>query len=151
MEINKYLIKIIAAAKGLDALDLFMGKATLSKTEFRLLQEVVIEQEKGSDIISSELARRLGITRSAVSQIITKLEKQNIVKRMPSQYDRKIAYIRLSDYAMEMFLQQCERANAAMEALEVQFGKERLENFMTEYDELCKAFCKIVESHQNET
>ena len=143
MEINKYLIKLITAAKGLEQLDLFMGKATLSKTEFRLLQEVVMEQEKGNDIISSELARRLGITRSAISQLVTKLERENIVKRAPSDIDRKIAYIRLSDYATAMFIQQCERANAVMEELEEQFGKERLEGFFAEYDELCNSFCSL--------
>ncbi len=151
MEINKYLIKLIEAAKGLEGMDFFMGKASLSKTEFRLLQEVVMEQEKGNDIISSELARRLGITRSAVSQIVTKLEEKDIVKRTAAQYDRKIAYIRLSDHARTMFSQQCMRANAAMEELETQFGKKRLERFIAEYDELSKAFCKIVESHKNET
>lgn len=147
MEINNYLVKLIETAKGLEKLDFFMGKATLSKTEFRLLQEVVIEQEKGKDIISSELARRLGVTRSAISQIVTKLERENIVKRTASETDRKIAYIRLSDYASSMFMQQCERANSAMEELVAMFGEERLDRFITEYDELCKAFCKIVEKH----
>ncbi len=148
MEINKYLIKLIEAARGLEALDPFMGKSTLTKTEFRLLQEVVMEQEKGRNIISSELARRLGVTRSAVSQIVTKLEKQNIVKRTAAETDRKIAYICLSDYAAAMFLQQCERANAAMEELTEVFGGERLDRFMAEYDELCKAFCKVAEHHK---
>lgn len=146
MEINKYLVKLIQAAKGLEKLDLFMGKATLSKTEFRLLQEVVMAQEKGSDVISSELARKLGITRSAVSQIVTKLERENVVKRAASETDRKIAYIRLSDYARSMFVQQCERANAVMEELVAQFGEDRLERFMSEYDELCKVFCAIADS-----
>ena len=150
MEINKYLVKLIEVAKGLEKLDFFMGKATLSKTEFRLLQEVVIEQEKGNDIISSELARRLGVTRSAVSQIVTKLEEKNIVKRTAAEFDRKIAYIRLSDYAYSMFVKQCEQANAAMEELGKQFGMERLDKFIDEYDELCKAFCKIVEAHEAE-
>ena len=141
MEINRYLVKLIEAAKGLEKLDFFMGKATLSKTEFRLLQEVVI---------SSELARRLGVTRSAVSQIVTKLEEKDIVKRTAAQFDRKIAYIRLSDYAYSMFVKQCEQANAAMEELGKQFGMERLDKFIDEYDELCKAFCKIVEAHKAE-
>ena len=150
MEINKYLVKLIEVAKGLEKLDFFMGQATLSKTEFRILQEVIMEQERGKDIISSELARRLGITRSAVSQIVTKLENENIVKRTAAEFDRKIAYIRLSDYAQSMFVKQCERANSAMEELGKQFGTERLDKFIDEYDELCKAFCKIVDAHNEE-
>ena len=150
MEINQYLVKLIEASKGMESLDLFMGKATLNKTEFRLLQEVVMERERGNEIISSELAKRLHITRSAVSQIVTKLERENVVKRVAAENDRKIAYVQLSDYASSMFLQQCRRANAAMEALEKEFGKERLEQFIGEYDELCKAFCTIVDGRQKE-
>ena len=150
MEINEHLIKLIGVAKGFGELDFFAGKDDLTKTEFRLLQEVVIEQEKGSDIISSALAKRLGVTRSAVSQIVTKLERENIVRRVPSDFDRKIAYIRLSDYAKSMFVRQCERANALMAELERKFGKKRLENFIGEYDELCKIARKIAEKNKEE-
>ena len=88
MEINEYLIKLIQTTKDLECLDFFTGDAQLGKTEFRLLREIVMEGENGGKIISSQLARRLGITRSAVSQIVTKLEKKNIVKRVDSP-DRK--------------------------------------------------------------
>lgn len=143
MTINKYLIKLIETSKGMDRLDFFMGKSSLSKTEFRLLQEVIIARENGKEIISSELARKLRITRSAVSQMVTKLEKQNVVKRVAAENDRKIAYIRLSDFAEQMFLKQCERANCVMEELTAEFGTDRLDRFFAEYDDLCKAICDI--------
>lgn len=149
MEINEYLIKLINAAKELENLDFFMGKATLTRTEFRLVQEVVEESERGKNIISSELARRLGITRSAISQIVTKLEQKNIVKRTAAKYDKKIAYICLSDYAATMFRKQCENANAIMEEIEARFGKERLEKFMAEYDELREVFRDVKKDMSN--
>ncbi len=140
IEINEYLLKLFHLVKDLGDIDFFWGKAKLSRTEFRILWEVANEQCEGRDIISSELARRIGITRSAVSQIVAKLEKNGIVKRVGSEYDRKIAYIRLTDEAKETFLQQARQANEFAERVLVEFGKERLDKLLAEsreFSELC--------------
>ena len=115
MEINEYLVKSFQLVRDMENMDFFAGVARLSRTEFRLLREVVMEEQKGRSIISSELARRLGITRSAISQIVTKLEQKGIVKRIDSPTDRKIAYIRIADSAISVFNEQCQEANAIME------------------------------------
>ena len=140
IEINEYLLKLFHLVKDLGDIDFFWGKAKLSRTEFRILWEVANEQCEGRDIISSELARRIGITRSAVSQIVAKHEKNGIVKRVGSEYDRKIAYIRLTDEAKETFLQQARQANEFAERVLVEFGKERLDKLLAEsreFSELC--------------
>ena len=140
IEINEYLLKLFHLVKDLGDIDFFWGKAKLSRTEFRILWEVANEQCEGSDIISSELARRIGITRSAVSQIVAKLEKNGIVKRVGSEYDRKIAYIRLTDEAKETFLQQARQANEFAERVLAEFGRERLDKLLDEsreFSELC--------------
>ena len=84
IEINEYLLKFFHLVKDLGDIDFFWGKAKLSRTEFRILWEVANEQCEGRDIISSELARRIGITRSAVSQIVAKLETSQSSKRTAS-------------------------------------------------------------------
>ena len=140
IEINEYLLKLFHLVKDLGDIDFFWGKAKLSRTEFRILWEVANEQCEGRDIISSELARRIGITRSAVSQIVAKLEKHGIVKRVGSEYDRKIAYIRLTDEAKETFLQQARQANEFADRVLAEFGKERLDKLLDEsreFSELC--------------
>ncbi len=140
IEINEYLLKLFHLVKDLGDIDFFWGKAKLSRTEFRILWEVANEQCEGRDIISSELARRIGITRSAVSQIVAKLEKNGIVKRVGSEYDRKIAYIRLTDEAVETFVQQANEANEFAERVLAEFGKERLDKLLDEsreFSELC--------------
>ena len=140
IEINEYLLKLFHLVKDLGDIDFFWGKAKLSRTEFRILWEVANEQCEGRDIISSELARRIGITRSAVSQIVAKLEKNGIVKRVGSEYDRKIAYIRLTDEAQETFLQQARQANEIADRVLAEFGKERLDKLLDEsreFSELC--------------
>lgn len=140
MEINKYFVRMLQSIKTLDGIDFFMGKAKLSQTEFRLILEVILEREKGRDIISSELARRLGITRSAVSQIVTKLEERDIVKRVASPTDRKIAYVQLSDSAISIFNEQLSHLNQVMDSVLQEYGEERLQSLLQEYDEFAKAF-----------
>ena len=46
MEINEYLVKFIQIVKEMESLDFFMVGAKLSKTEFRLLREIIMEGEK---------------------------------------------------------------------------------------------------------
>lgn len=147
MKINEYVSKILEVAKGMENIDLFEGKAQLSKTEFRLLKEIVLEGEKGKSIISSELAKRLGITRSAVSQIVTKLEQKNIVKRVAAPDDRKIAYVQLSENAMKVFEEQLAKINAFMERVVTVFGEEKMHEFVSLYDE----FAGIVKTLRKES
>ena len=143
MEINEHLLKIIGLMKTAEDLDLFPVAAKLSQTEFRLLREVILEQEKGGEIISSELARRLKITRSAVSQIVKRMENNGIVKRVDSPVDRKIAYVHLSDNARALFEEQCAQANDFMDKVVKNFGEKK-------FGELTKMFDEFVEAYDGE-
>ena len=139
MEINEHLIKFIQIAKEMEDLDLFADAAKLSRTEFRMIREILMEREKGKDIISSELARRLGITRSAVSQVVTKLEERGIVMRTAAPNDRKIAYVRLTDHSLAVFDEQCAQANAIMECVSKTLGEKKMNELVKLYREFCAA------------
>lgn len=143
MEINEYVLQFLQMGKEYDELNIFQTGDLLSKTEFRLLREVILEQEKGKRIISSELARRLGITRSAVSQIVTKLEKRGIVQRVDSPIDRKIAFVELSAKAREVFEQQSSTANEFADRVVERFGVDRTKAFLEEYADLVKIFREV--------
>ncbi len=151
METNEYLVKLFKVIKDMESLDLFSDAAKLSKTEFRLVREVVMEGKEGKDIISSELARRLGITRSAVSQVVTKLEQRDVVKRTAAPDDRKIAYIRLSDRSMAIFEEQCKQANAIIEAVVEELGDEKIRKLIAEYEEFSAALVRARESAMKKT
>lgn len=162
MEINEYLLKFICISKRMEETDLFADAAKLSKTEFRLIREILMEAENGRKIISSELARRLGITRSAVSQIVGKLESRGIVKRTAAPDDRKIAYIELSDHSLAVYEEQCRQANEIMEAVAAKLGKNKMDRLVAGYEEFSKALaearkkvgnqrgCAADERHANE-
>ncbi len=127
MELNDYAVRLFNTLEEVNALKLFGDSAKLSRTEFRLLREVVSERSKGRDIISSELARRIGVTRSAISQLVTKLEERDILVRTSAPDDRKIAYIRLSDRALTVFEEQCKEVNALLSVCAEKFGKDRMQ------------------------
>ena len=150
MEINEYLIKCFQLMRNMENIDFFAGAHELSRTEFRLLREVMLEEERGKSIISSELARRLGITRSAVSQIVTKMEKDGVVARVASPTDRKIAYIRLSDSARVVFEEQCKEANATMERIVSEVGEDKVKEFYRLYDDLNHSIEKVMKEIKGE-
>lgn len=143
MESNEIFLRLIERARELENMDYYMGQTGLNKTEFRLLREVVLAQQKGGTIISSEIARRIGVTRSAVSQIVTKLEKENIVKRTPSKEDRKIAYVELTGSAKKHFEKMLAEASGFMQRVIAVYGEERMKAFLSEYDELYRAVVQV--------
>lgn len=147
MESGKYLNKLILTVKFMEGLNVLPGSVNLSQTEFRLIREIVMEREAGNKIISSELARRLNITRSAVSQLVTKLENRGIVKRTASPTDRKIFYVVLTDASLSVFQQQCEEANQLINRVVEEFGKEKADQLI----ELCEEFAVVFDRVRKES
>ena len=92
--------------------------------------QVVVASEQGQKLISSEIARRLGITRSAVSQMVNKLEEKNIVRRVADEKDRKIAYIELSSDAYKYYEKLRGETNFFFEKLIAKIGEKEMEDFI---------------------
>lgn len=147
MESERYLKKLISLAKFMERLDTVPANVNLSQTEFRLLREIVVEREAGKQIISSELARRLNLTRSAISQIVTKLEERGIVKRTPSSTDRKIFYVVLTESSILELKRQCNEATAFFKKVVGEFGKEKADLLIG----LCEEFASVFEKVRGET
>ena len=93
MEANRLLQELYSIARRLESAQLFNHAVPFNNTEMQLIKEILRAKETGGRMISSRLAKVLGITRSAVSQMVSKLEAKNVVQRVPDDKDRKIAYI----------------------------------------------------------
>lgn len=135
MELNDYAIRLFNAIEAVQDLKLFGDSAKLSKTEFLLLREIISERSRGNEIIASELSKRIGVTRSAISQLITKLEKNDILVRIPAPNDKKIAYIRLSDRAHAVFEEQCKSVNDLLDTCAEKFGADRMRRLSVDTDD----------------
>ncbi len=134
-ECAAYLTKIFSMLKNLEKISIVKKKAELNNTELRLIGEIIFAQSDGKRLISTQLAKRLNVTRSAISQIVNSLEKRQIIKRVPDEVDRKIAYIELTDDALGVYLKTKDAGVAFMGKLVEKFGKEKLDTMLSLSDE----------------
>mgnify|MGYP002803126726 FL=1 len=140
MEANRLMRELYDIARRLDSVQLFNHAFPFNNTEMQLIKEILQAKEAGKKIISSRLAEALGITRSAVSQMVNKLEAKNGVKRVADDKDRKIAYLELSDSARTRYEDMKERINAILGSVIEELGNDKVETFVNSANEFVDAF-----------
>ena len=94
---NEYLHKMFGMMREIQSAMVMQQNDTFNSTEIRLMNEVIYAQAKGNRLISTKLADRLGITRSAVSQIVAKLEERGAVRRVPDAEDGRAIRVLLTE------------------------------------------------------
>lgn len=137
---EEYLLKIFSILKLMENISLVDRKTCLNDSELRLLGEIFTAKREGKRLISTQLADRLNITRSAISQMVNKLEKGGIVKRVPDAVDRKIAYIELSESAQEKYIEAKDIACSELGEVISSFGVAKFEKLC----ELAESFAQAV-------
>ena len=120
-----YLEKVFHLLKLRDDVKVIDKDSRFNQTELRLLGEIVAAKYEERRYISTQLANHLGITRSAVSQIVNKLEKEKVVKRVPDEVDKKIAYIEITDEFSGLFKEDLNKAIAFVEIIVEKMGEDR--------------------------
>lgn len=145
MEGSNLMQEIYAIGKRLEELKIFHRAMPFNNTEMQMMREIIAAKERGSRVISSGLAKLLGITRSAVSQMVKKLESKGVVRRVPDSRDKKIAYIELSDKARSIYEESRARVNGLLERIVAKLGEEKVEHFITGTNEFIDAFCEATE------
>ena len=84
---------------------------------------VICENEKMN---VTDLANSLKISKSAVSQTLSKLEKKGYVKRKINLFDKKISYISLTENAKEKYEKKKEEYDSIINKVENQMGENDL-------------------------
>ena len=51
IELNGYLVRFLSIVQGLDAARLFPEVSKLTKTEFRILREILVEQQDRKSVV----------------------------------------------------------------------------------------------------
>ena len=100
---EKYLNDLFTMIRKIENLSVVDKNTHFNSTEIRLLGEVLASKYAGKRLISTEIAKLIGVTRSAVSQMVNKMEEKGIVKRVPDDVDRKIAYVEITDEALAFY------------------------------------------------
>ncbi len=135
-----YLVKIFDLMRVKENITINDRNAKFKSTEMRLLSEVLLAKYENKRLISAQLARLLGVTRSAVSQIVNNLEERGVVVRVPDAIDRKIAYVELADGVLESYKEDLETAREFANDLVKEFGEEKFETMC----ELYMSFATLV-------
>ena len=91
----------------------------------RKRQEIVAAEKKGERLISTELADKVGVTRSAISQMVNRLSAKGYVKRVPDDVDRKIAYIVMDGKGKELYLAQRKKMGEVVNKVINDFGADK--------------------------
>lgn len=143
-ENERYLYMIFNILKKRDQLIATKKMKNFKSTELRMINEILSAKYEGRRLISTQLATLLGITRSAVSQIVTDLENRRVVKRVADDVDRKIAYVEITDDALELFKEDWEVMQREVGRLVEKFGTERFETMYT----LLNEFVELAEEQK---
>jgi DNA-binding MarR family transcriptional regulator len=124
---EKYLSAVFSILKRRDGITLANRKTHFNDTELRLIGEVLDAKIENKRLISTQLATKLNVTRSAISQIVNRLEKKGVVKRVPDAIDRKIAYIEITEEMLASYKEDVEVYGAFIGGLVKEFGEDRFE------------------------
>ena len=135
---EKYLNDIFTMMKQMDNLTVADQKTRFNSTEMRMIGEIMASRYVGKRLISTQLAQLLGITRSAVSQIVNRLEAQNILKRVADDVDRKIAYVEITDDALETYGDDLKICVDFVGRVVEKFGVEKFNNMCAAFEEFCE-------------
>ena len=141
---EKYMYMLFSLMKKREDIVISDKKTQFNSTEIRLLFEILSAKHEGKRLISTRLASLLGITRSAVSQIVNRLEENGVVKRVADDVDRKIAYIEITDETLEIYREDLEKCQDFIERVVQSFGEEKFQTMYT----LLNDFTDILEKEK---
>lgn len=143
-ENDKYLKAVFMMIRRNERMSITGKKTHFNNTEIRLIGEILAAKAEGKRLISTQLANLLGITRSAVSQIVNHLSAEGVVKRVADDVDRKIAYIEVTEETLATYEKDIECCKEFIGAIVEKFGKDNFETMCVLFD----SFMDIAEAER---
>lgn len=148
---EKYLNKIFQLLRKRETVAITGKKAGFNDTELRLVGEVLSAKVAGKRLISTQLATALGVTRSAVSQIVNRLEERGVVRRVADEVDRKIAYIEVTDDVLAQYQQELKSYASFAGGLVRKYGVEKFNTMCDMVNDFMDLFEEEKKRVQDET
>ena len=130
-ENKEYLHKIFEMYRAVEYAINAQRHEKYNNTEIRLLNEIYYATAMGERLISTQLATRLAITRSAVSQMVAKLEKDGVLRRVADDVDRKIAYVELTEEAAATYKGLVEVLSESVGRVVAYMGVAKMDRYLT--------------------
>ena len=146
---EKYMYMLFSLMKKREDIVISDKKTQFNSTEIRLLFEILSAKHEGKRLISTRLASLLGITRSAVSQIVNRLEENGVVKRVADDVDKKIAYIEITDETLEIYRDDLAKCQDFIERVVQSFGEEKFQTMYSLLNEFIDTLEKEKKNYKN--
>ena len=140
---EKYLNMVFTMMRKSENFAVTKRTMRFNDTEIRLIGEVLSAKYQGKRLISTQLATLLGVTRSAISQIVNRLESEGVLCRVPDEVDRKIFYIEVTDNTLETYGENLNECAAFVGRVVKSFGEDR-------FNELYQLFEEFIEKAKEE-
>lgn len=144
MEADQILQDIFGIARKLDEIKVFHNILPFNNTELQFMKVIVLADEAGKRVISSDIARSLGITRSAVSQMVKKLEDEKIIVRVPAENDKKSSHVMLSPAARTAYERIKDYMNAFVQQIVDRVGYDEIRRFIDGMNKFIDIFNEVL-------
>ena len=138
---EKYLSAVFHVLKKKSVVSVIDNTCNFNDTELRLLGEIFAAKQDGKRLISTQIATILGVTRSAISQMVNRLEKMGVLERVPDAVDKKIAYIEITEKALTQYREDIAKCGDFVARVVRAFGEDR-------FNEMCETveeFVRLIE------
>lgn len=106
----------------------------LTASQYFILQMLTDDEMR----TCSELASSLGVTLSAVTNLTNKLVSKEYIERVPSQTDRRIVYLRITDQGRGYMSRMLERYKELTEGLWSDFSEQEVDLLISSYEKMIK-------------
>lgn len=144
MEADQILQEVFNIARKLDEIKVFHNVLPFNNTELQFMKVIVLADEAGKRVISSDIARSLGITRSAVSQMVKKLEDEKIIVRIPAENDKKSSHVVLSPDARAAYERMKDYMNAFVQQIVDRVGYDEIRQFIGGMNKFIDIFNEVL-------
>ena len=132
-----YLFKVFKLLTARESFVISNEKTHFNKTELRLISEVLLANHENKRLFSTQIAKKLGVTRSAVSHTVQRLESKGVIKRIPSETDKKVDYIEISEEILTDYKQDIQKCVRFVGEIVDEFGEK-------DFYKMCELYEKFV-------
>lgn len=95
---------------------------------------------------SSALSKAFYVKKSAITAIINRLFKKELIKRKRSNDDRRIVYLLLTDKGEQLYKETSQQTSHIVASLMSQFDDEEIRSFMNTYEKLANTLEQQIEN-----
>ena|SRR5690625_3525301 len=108
--------------------------ANITTDQFTVLQYIA----QNNKVTSTEIAREMGVGKSAITALVNRLVQRNMITRERNEQDRRIVYLRMTDEGLYAVQQTKQAIHRYLEDKLSHFPIEDIEKFLLSIEKLAE-------------